>query len=107
MRDTQIAVRVRNHIPESILVLTLDLDQRDGVWTGTCIELGTSTYADTLEGLRKELGDAILLQLNEIDRLGFMEEYLREHGATETPLLAHPVDSKQPVERWGPAGAGV
>ena len=107
MRDTLVAVRTDGPNPRSILVLTVDLDRHEDVWTGTCFELGTSTYADTLDEMRKELGEAILLQLNEVERLGFMETYLREHGVVEIPLTVNFEDSTQPVECWGLAGVGV
>ncbi len=44
------------------------------------LKLGTSAFADTLEELRKEIGDAVTLQLGEMERLGFFEDFLRDHN---------------------------
>jgi len=107
MRDNVIAVRMHPDRPESIVLLTVDLRQEENVWVGTCLELGTSTYAEALEELQEELASAILLQLNEVERLGFMKEYLREHGVTEIPLPLRSQEATQPQESWGLVGAGV
>ena len=107
MRDTLIAVRTTRGRPQSLVLLTIDLRQEENWWVGTCIELGTSSYAEALDDVRAEMADAILLQLNEVERLGYMQEYLREHGVTEVKL---PLDSHapaQPQESWGLVGAEV
>ena len=105
MKDHMIAVRSEDGVPHSVIFLTLDINQQDSVWTGTCFELGTSTYADTLEDLRSELNEAILLQLNEVERLGFTEGYLKENAVIELhlPLKTHDTGT----ERWGLVGAGM
>ena len=52
-----------------------------------CLELGTTTFADTLDELRKEISDAVTLQLDEIERLGFIEEFLRDHSVQPVLLV--------------------
>ena len=81
MRDTTIAIHHSkdNRSPDFILPLTLDFAHEREQWTGTCLELGTSTFADTLDNVRSELHAAISLQLNEVDRLGFISDYLEEN----------------------------
>ena len=51
-----------------IVPLTLDFQEEEGKWVGVCLELGTSAFADTLEELRKEIVDAVTLQLGEMER---------------------------------------
>ena len=48
-------------------------------WTATCLELGTSTFGDTLDEAKKELQEAVILQLDEVERLGFIADYLEEN----------------------------
>ena len=87
MRDQAIAVELTESGPRSLILLTLDLTQEDNVWVGTCVELGTSAYADTLDDLRGEIADAIGLQLNEAMRLGFIDEYIQERNVRTLPLI--------------------
>ena len=89
MRDTIIAIHYGKEIrsPDFLLPLTIDLDREREQWTGTCLELGTSTFGDTLDEVRKELQEAIALQLNEVERLGFTTDYLEEN---RVPIIQLP-----------------
>ena len=87
VREQAIAVELTERGPSNLVLLTLDLTQEDEVWVGTCIELGTSAYADSLEELRGEIADAIGLQLNEAMRLGFIDEYIQERSVRTRPLV--------------------
>lgn len=81
MRDTIIAIHHDKGIesPDFVFSLTFDLEQEGENWTGTCLELGTSAFGDTLEEAKKDLQEAVTLQLDEIERLGFIAEYLEEN----------------------------
>ena len=81
MRDTIIAIHLQKEIgsPDFVFPLTFDLEREGEQWTGTCLELGTSTFGDTLDEVRKELQEAVTLQLNEAERLGFIADYLEEN----------------------------
>ena len=81
MRDTIIAIHYQKttRSPDFVFPLTIDLGRESEGWTGTCLELGTSTFGDTMEEVRTELQEAITLQLNEMERLGFIGEYLAEN----------------------------
>ena len=81
MRDTIIAIHYQKETrsPDFVLPLTIHLEHEGEQWTGTCLELGTSTFGDTFEEVRKELHEAITLQLNEVERLGFITDYLEEN----------------------------
>ena len=72
--------------PDFVLGLTLDYQQEEGQWVGVCLELGTSTFADTQEQTELELQEAVELQLNEMERLGYLREYLAAQGVTITHI---------------------
>ena len=84
MRETGIAVRSSNGNPEEAILLTVEFREYSGQWLAECLELGTATYADTLEEVRQEIRDNVTLQLGSVEELGFMDEYLRERNV---PLL--------------------
>ena len=60
----------------------LEADQ----WVGVCAELGTSAFADTIEQARAELQEAVQLQLNEVERLTNVRDYLAECEVTVFPV---------------------
>lgn len=99
MRETLIAIQTSEEgRRQSLVLLTVDLRQHEGAWVATCIELGTSAYSDTLDELRQEIADAIVLQLNEAERLGFIDDYLQEHAASLLQLPAETPAAKE--EHW-------
>ena len=107
MRDLCVALQKDDEgNPIGIVVLTADIDEYEEKWVGTVLELGVSTYADSLEELRNEISEAILLQLNEIERLGYIDEYLREHGVRKLNMPTGR-DNLEKATPWGlvPAGA--
>ena len=57
MRDTIIAIHYQTttRSPDFVFPLTIDLGRDGEAWSGTCLELGTSTFGDTLEEVRTEL----------------------------------------------------
>jgi hypothetical protein len=73
-------------VPDFAAPLTFEYVKEEGQWVGFCLELGTSTFADSLEELRKELADSVSLQLDEMERLGYIQPYLREQGIHLTPI---------------------
>lgn len=81
MRDTITVIHQDQGIksPDFLFSLTLDLEKEGDYWTGTCLELGTSTFGDTIEEARQELQEAVKLQLDEMERLGFITSYLEEN----------------------------
>ena len=87
MRDTAIVIhRNGQGSPDYVIVLTFEFSQESGQWVGFCLELGTSTFADTLDQTRLELQDAVELQLNEVDRLGYIQDYLDENHVRIVPI---------------------
>lgn len=70
----------KDGIPDYTLSLKCEYTQEDGQWVGVCIELGTSAFSEELEDAQTELAEAITLQLEEMERLGYAEEYLEDNG---------------------------
>ncbi len=62
------------------VILTCAYTQEAGQWIGVCEELGTSAFSDTLAQTQVELREALELQLNEVERLGDVREYLSSGG---------------------------
>lgn len=86
MRETTVVLQYNNSQPIAAVILTFELQEEDGRWLGECIELGTAAFANSLPEVRKELMEAVLLQLNEMEALGFVESFLREHKAVSVAL---------------------
>ena len=78
--------RSRGRYPDYVVLVAFEYTQEEGKWVGVCRELGTSTFADTLSELQSELRDAVALQLNEVERLGFVPDYLRDNHVTYIPI---------------------
>ncbi len=89
MRDTaSIIHRDKEGSPDYVIVLTFDFCEEAGQWVGVCLELGTSVFADTLQQVQLELREAVELQLNEIERLGFVDDYLAENRVGIAPTVS-------------------
>lgn len=72
--------------PDFVLGLTLDYQQEEGQWVGVCLELGTSAFADTLEQADLELREAVELQVNGMEQLGYLHEYLEAREVQIIPI---------------------
>lgn len=70
----------------STITLTTSFVLEGKQWVGTCHELGASAYAKTLQEATDELRDAVVLQVNEMRKLGHEAEYLREMGVQISSL---------------------
>ena len=108
MLDTIVVGRRVDWSPPSLIVMTLKLDQDKDNWVGECLELGTAAYASSISELREELADAILLQLNEVERLGFIDEYLQERQVKVMVWSkALPSGASEASDPWDLVGAAV
>lgn len=87
LRQNVVAIQYKVGKPVQAAMLTLEFHQEEGTWLGECLELGTATYASTLEEVRNELFEALSLQLNEVERLGFSDEFCQEHHVQLVPLI--------------------
>ena len=90
MREGLAAIRRDKEKLVSMILLTADYRQEDGNWLAECLELGVATYGTTLEEAKEDLSEAIDLQLTEVDELGFIKEYLKEHGVQIHPFPTQP-----------------
>ena len=73
-------------VPDYSITLTCTYGREGDQWVGICTELGTSAFAETLEQTRVELQEAVQLQLNEVERLADVRDYLAENGILVVPL---------------------
>ena len=80
--------RTIHGLADFMVVLTFDFYEERGPWVGVCLELGTSAFSDSLEQVREELRDAVELQLNEMERLCDVRDYLEENHVHAVPIEA-------------------
>ena len=111
MRDIIVAARVqdRGQAEVSVIILTADLKQERTKWLAECLELGTATYGETLDEARNDLLEAVTLQLNEVQQMGFIEDYLVDHGVPVIPIITTRIGrGSRPGSSWRvPALAGT
>ena len=60
--------------------LTSKFNQEGNKWVGVCLELGTSTYAKTLERVRSDLHKLIVEHVNLLEEAGERERFFNEHN---------------------------
>jgi len=61
------------------IVVTIEFLQEDGQWVGRCLDLGTSTCADTLDEAHEAMKEALELHLNALEETGERARFFREH----------------------------
>ncbi len=76
----------KDGVPKGFIQLTFRYEESDRVWIGECLELGTTTEADTLDEIRQDLQGAVKLQLVQMDKLGHIGGFLREHNVRVHPI---------------------
>ena len=59
-------------------MLHAEFTEDDGQWAGVCDELGTAACADTFLEAESALQEAVDLQLNGMERIADVQEYLAE-----------------------------
>jgi len=75
--------------PMEASVLTFEYSNEGESWVAECLEMGTVAEADTLEEVQKDIIEAVELQLDSMEEMGFMDGFLREHGI-RTFLIERP-----------------
>ena len=70
------------------VALTLSFEREGDVWVGVCLELGTSTYADTLEACEGELRELVVEHIDVLEEIGERDRFFQEWGITlqDTPV---------------------
>ena len=82
----QVIHRDESGAPDYTINLTLNYCQESGQWVGVCEELGTAAFADTLEQVQAELREAVELQLNGVERLANVRDYLADNQVVIQPV---------------------
>ena len=62
------------------VVLTLQFEHEGSQWVGTCLELGTSTFAETLSQVQEELHDLVADHLDALEAVGERARFFKKHG---------------------------
>ena len=98
LRESIAALRTVGPIPTGVIVLTVEYLEEADMWVGQCLELGTPAEAATLKELRTGLAQAVGLQLQQMEELGYIGEFLNDHGVAILPLA-----DASPSVRQGPS----
>ena len=87
MRDTVTVIhRAAQGSADYVFHLTFEFQKEKCQWVGVCLELGTPAQSDSLEQVQQELREAVELQLNEVDRLSDIHDYLKDYGVRIVPI---------------------
>ena len=70
--------------------LTLRFHLEGTEWVGVCVELGTSTFAQTLAECRNELEDLVTDHLKVLEDIGEQERFFAEWGIETHPSPVPP-----------------
>ena len=77
--------------------LTLQYEREGGKWVGTCLELGTSTYGNSLDRVRKDLETLVPEHLNLLEEAGERERFFEEHGIQFHHVIPEPREVQLPT----------
>jgi predicted RNase H-like HicB family nuclease len=83
------------------LMLTLRVAKEGDQWSAICEELGTATYADTVEEALAELRELVGLHLDALKDVGERKQFFEDHG-----IDVHTVP-QVPVQQEYLLGGGV
>lgn len=106
LRQALSVVHFKDGKPYGILTLSVEFRQEDSRWLAECLELGTAAYGDTLERAEAEVLEAISLQLNQVEEMGFVQKFLKEHGVQEVAIRVPRARSARKVSWAVPAALG-
>lgn len=89
MRDTVTVIhRTIQGSTDYVFHLTFEFQKEEGQWVGVCLELGTAAHSDTLKQVQEELGEAVELQLDGMEQLCDIHDYLKDNGVHVVPIEA-------------------
>lgn len=80
VRERVILAHKSNDVHDFTIELFLDYRTDDGEWMGVCEQLGIAANADSLDDAKDILKDLVLLQLNGVEGLTNICDYLAENG---------------------------
>ena len=58
---------------------TVQFQKEGEKWVARCLQLGTSTYGDSLEEVEEAIRELMNMQLNALEKLGERRRFFREH----------------------------
>ncbi len=62
------------------IVVTFKFKKENKNWTAYCEELGTATFAETLDEAKEKIKEAVLLHLNTLEDVGERENFFAENN---------------------------
>ena len=84
--------------PLGYVDLTLKYEFEEEQWVGVCLELSTSTFADTLEEVQNNLTQLVIEHLNLLEDAGERERFFKEHDISYHELKPDFVRVKLPLQ---------
>lgn len=78
--------------PGGYVELTLKFEREGDKWVGTCLELGTSTFSNTLNKAQQDLRNLIAEHLNLLEEAGERQRFFEEWDITLHPAKPKPHD---------------
>ncbi len=97
MQETFHLWRYVNSEPKGFVHLTFSYEKAGEIWVGECLELGTATEAASIEQAKLQLAEAVKLQLDQMDEMGYIDGFLREHNIPLYPVKTLENKNKQSV----------
>ena len=90
------------------VVLTGIVNKEGSQFVSHCTELGTSSRGDTVEEAFQNLNDAVMVQLNQLERTGQRQNLFVERNITlqTRPLVAKPPQVDVPFAFSSPLAPG-
>ncbi len=94
------------------VLLTGIVEQEDNQYTATCLELGTATCADTPEEARRNLDEAVQLEIEVLEELGERSRVFDEKGIKvwgmdddrvpylDLPASLYHLTGTMPIKAW-------
>ena len=94
------------------VLLTGIVEQEDNQYTATCLELGTATCADTPEEARRNLDEAVQLEIEVLEELGERTRVFNEKGIIvwgvddnrvpylDLPVRLYHLTGTEPIKAW-------
>ena len=76
--------------------LTLKFEREGRMWVGTCLELGTSTYARSFDRVQNDLRQLIGEHLDLLEEAGERERFFEEHEIRFSPGKPKPHEIRLP-----------
>ena len=84
--------------PVGYVDLTLKYEFEEEQWVGVCLELSTSTFAETLEEVQNNLTQLVVEHLNLLEDAGERERFFEEHNISYHVLKLDSVSVTLPLQ---------